>query len=1211
MSYSWEFLPTGITFTPTTGCIPALATTVATVTVTPQPGMHTIHSSVSCRVDGGESVPVSISATCPVATCHLNNKRVDFGPIPVGNHISKTFTIVNTSHVPAVYVVNSCPPLVHVEPPQARISPDSSKELTVSVCVPSVGPFEETIHFNLRSGKGLRLTVYGEARSAKVTIDPPNGLTLPSAVIGGHSEATLKMHNTDCVAATVSVDLSQYTEITLVESSHVTKSANCIYTIAVPPESTVDIAILFNPISVGCHAFRLPACYTSGHEVPSLEISATGENPRIIANPTHIDFGSVKVGSTCEHSLTLTSCTETKQSEPLEWSIDTSEIESMGITVFPKSGVLSSKGKFILKLRFSPSESVPRFDTVVPVCVRGVPYISIRVSGEASPPYISVDPVAVTLPIVPLNHEATATLTICNHGFDSSVAHLTAELDSGIVLPITVALPDGASLSRDHHSVPLHVSFTSSRPISIVSRIRITATTVDLTSTVFVPIVAVADNSVCTRSISSEPTCLLAYLGIPTAVIPSDFFDGKLFPDLIDRLTGKPGGFAKWCKTQEKRGSTTSNAPVPSTRRCESVVQYVVAHGGLVGDTVKAEYLQAPSGEPTTARNAIICLLFQIVKITRRLAPLAGDTLSDVHSATEVVLLRWLQREAGWPSVPIKSFTNVKGVQSVLLKIVQTKMPYLDGITVSSRSDSASLRASMQELAMADFGDLSTATERDFVLLVLYLYEQLPLFTPSGPPIEFVTPLSVQATHIGDVKVNTRTTAVRYYPRLYGDADSFTIPDSVEVPSTGDVSVEISHRSRFNRPTACTLHLLAAGFSPVVITLTSRVNGIHPLTVTPVRAQILKPSFVEIEIRNPFSEDGEFRLTVVDSDFVFCKLEKIVLTGGACHAVQFTVIGLTPVTVPVRTLVRCMDDLVGEFYYGIDVTITPPPPPTIPSLKLRCKAGEEVTGEFLIESCNADFESARTLIDSLSSRIPVTSTAAEYTVSITSTSFELDKSVLSFKSSPRPVALRIHFRPKLAGTYSAIIAVSSKDETRTFLREGIAVGENQRVNLRFETFARCPVSQEIPVVNQAATDCVYKPVLHSTDSDVGRFVTCLSSEFVVNAGGTSAYPLEFSPRWMCSGSVILELRNVTTGETVEYHIEMVAKEPLSEGHIRIPCTARELTEHSIQVPNFTHHSHGVRSSRIKVETDLLDVFGTESVVVVLSTLTEFTYVLQV
>ena len=149
------------------------------------------------------------------------------------------------------------------------------------------------------------------------------------------------------------------------------------------------------------------------------------------------------------------------------------------------------------------------------------------------------------------------------------------------------------------------------------------------------------------------------------------------------------------------------------------------------------------------------------------------------------------------------------------------------------------------------------------------------------------------------------------------------------------------------------------------------------------------------------------------------------------------------------------------------------------------------------------------------------------------------------------------------------------------------------------------------MVNQATHDCVYKPVLHSTDSDAGRFVTCLSSEFVVNAGGTSAYPLEFSPRWMCSGSVILELRNVTTGETVEYHIEMVAKEPLSEGHIRIPCTARELTEHSIQVPNFTHHSHGVRSSRIKVETDLLDVFGTESVVVVLSTLTEFTYVLQV
>ncbi|CAN0051080.1 unnamed protein product, partial [Heterosigma akashiwo] len=181
------------------------------------------------------------------------------------------------------------------------------------------------------------------------------------------------------------------------------------------------------------------------------------------------------------------------------------------------------------------------------------------------------------------------------------------------------------------------------------------------------------------------------------------------------------------------------------------------------------------------------------------------------------------------------------------------------------------------------------------------------------------------------------------------------------------------------------------------------------------------------------------------------------------------------------------------------------------------------------------------------------------------------------------------FTPKAAGTYPAKVLFRSLGlvpDLRVYALKATMSVAPTTTRLEFQLPARQSTVQEIPLVNSGDADWSLACTLAGSKCFSGP------TSLAVPAGQTRAYPLKFSPTWICRETATLTIRNTATGDAFEYQLEGEGEEPLAEGHTAIACKAREKVKHVFEVRNYSP-----AAQTFEVESDMLNVQGPSRVAI--------------
>ncbi|GLI64998.1 hypothetical protein VaNZ11_008424 [Volvox africanus] len=184
---------------------------------------------------------------------------------------------------------------------------------------------------------------------------------------------------------------------------------------------------------------------------------------------------------------------------------------------------------------------------------------------------------------------------------------------------------------------------------------------------------------------------------------------------------------------------------------------------------------------------------------------------------------------------------------------------------------------------------------------------------------------------------------------------------------------------------------------------------------------------------------------------------------------------------------------------------------------------------------------------------------------------------------PEPNTLRMHLSPIGTGIYPTRIMLTSPLDVRVIDLELTAQTMTQNFVLEFNTSARQPITQDIPLVNTGDTNMTVSATINGNTWSGPR-------EMIVPAGGTVMYPLQFRPLLPGDVKGSLELAINATGERNTYTLLGRAAEPLAEGQIVIECQARKPATKQFNVPNIMGSS-----TEYKVMCDLDFMVGVPQV----------------
>lgn len=435
----------------------------------------------------------------------------------------------------------------------------------------------------------------------------------------------------------------------------------------------------------------------------------------------------------------------------------------------------------------------------------------------------------------------------------------------------------------------------------------------------------------------------------------------------------------------------------------------------------------------------------------------------------------------------------------------------------------------------------------------------------------------------------------------------------------------------------------------MVFKLKSRCTGRKPRKTIPVSAVLYEIGTVDIDLENPFSEDAEFQLSlressVCDADRNPVKsvrgenVEPFHLGNSRCRVKaggsgKLTV-SFLPFEAPAHfvALLGFFDSKAGEFYYELFGTSSPPLP--LETYKLQVKAEASGTKNLVLPHRNQQMDRARMWLESRAAgtKLGALPDQITYDVKLSSPYYTAPKQVTSIngmgsggkdggkggkealgrsntislndKVDRRPSAdpggkggtggqvanvakLTLEFWPKEPGVYPCTVTLTSDVDIRIYQIEGTGTAPNTHCALHFNTQARKPVTQEIPIVNPTDREWSIKPTFSQNGHEFDG-----PREFIAKKKGATGqatvtcYSLTFKPDWVCDIKAQLVLHNSGTSETYEYDLHGVAEEPLAEEHVVIRCEAREKTSH-----NFTVRNYAAMPATFEVESDLVHISG--------------------
>ena len=160
-------------------------------------------------------------------------------------------------------------------------------------------------------------------------------------------------------------------------------------------------------------------------------------------------------------------------------------------------------------------------------------------------------------------------------------------------------------------------------------------------------------------------------------------------------------------------------------------------------------------------------------------------------------------------------------------------------------------------------------------------------------------------------------------------------------------------------------------------------------------------------------------------------------------------------------------------------------------------------------------------------------------------------------------------------------------DVRVYELAGTATAQGLKAALEFESHARQPVVQELPIVNGSAQDWSVQAALKAEDFSG-------PPSLKVPANSTAYYPLEFCPAWACERTGELVLSNQTTGDKYSFSLKGTGEEPLAEAHHVLEGQARKPQSLSLTVFNVAADG---QPCELTVDSDLMHLSGAPTVAV--------------
>jgi len=615
---------------------------------------------------------------------------------------------------------------------------------------------------------------------------------------------------------------------------------------------------------------------------------------------------------------------------------------------------------------------------------------------------------------------------------------------------------------------------------------------------------------------------------------------------------------------------------------------------------------------------------------------------SNIYSVAESILLRWLNfhywraNKGRFEARVITGFDHDLKDGIVLATLIQSHVPSCQAVAMMkypcTAPDHYSDNSQKIVAALQEFGlqypitatDISSPVNRDMLLFILFLYQNLPHYVPKTTII-FSAMLGVNVIKNIELTNPSKTKAITYYLKLQGSTDFLAKTDAVRIEPKSMVAVPIEYQSRFSRPVEGEVVFTSrregnVHAAAMVFKLKSRCTGRKPKKTINVTAVLYELGTVEVDVENPFPEDTHFDLSL--SQLQICDAEKTPIKSTLANPIDPFHISVNRLKIKAKGSAKMTisflpfevahysaslgfyDSKVGEFMYELFGSASTPAP--LESYKIQVKAGEVGIKELILPQRNIQLDKARQWLEQKDSttrgRIKSLPETISYDVRLSSSFYQTQKQVIVGKKpdSPKkgtdnvtPGKMTLEFKPGEPGVYPCSIVLRSDTDFRIYTLEGTGTAPNTRCALTFQAHSRETVLQEIPIINPTEKDwtirSTFAPVLNEYDGP--REFTAKKRQPSGQAT-TSLYPLTFQPEWVCDCRTLLSLYNAGTNETYEYELRGTADEPLAQDHIIVKCEAREKTKHFFPVRNFSD-----KEAAFEVESDIMHISGPSQIMV--------------
>jgi hypothetical protein len=507
------------TVKPERGTIPAYGDLEIDVTWTPSPAYKN-DEVLSCHVPGGDEIELTVKGELNEAKCKFKQNDIDFKLLAVGIESDHTVELKNTGKSPAVVFVDSFGEGTGItcKPDKARIPVGQSVTFTLTVKPPMPCVYNDIgMSVSVRGGKMLRIPIVGEAVVPKVSFVEER-FDFENVVIGNCIRMPVRLCNEGTIPASLQLDLAKYPDFSLCEvrklklnnadygmdatPSQTSNSLDPVYLgrgdddelahkwkIIIDSGQTYDLELMYKPTTIGTNDFMLPLMFQGISTDGSLkrQITATGLKPRLIMSETTCDFEDRVVqrdpGRRIPYTKELTFTNDT--SDGVSWELDDNALRPVSsgdggnITatalwfVSPKRGNLSPGEQVTVRVTFSPQEDVD-YETELPLYLadqedRSRPYLNLGLRGSGVYPRITFSVEEVLLPTVPLNVVSRAKMWIINDGYDN--LDLTHKLALNCQIPLDVEFPKGKNIGMGTDRIPVIVSYSSDKPVSLNTKI--------------------------------------------------------------------------------------------------------------------------------------------------------------------------------------------------------------------------------------------------------------------------------------------------------------------------------------------------------------------------------------------------------------------------------------------------------------------------------------------------------------------------------------------------------------------------------------------------------------------------------------------------------------------------------------------------------------------------------------------------------------------